>query len=97
MAVNYYTNTFPHYPVFRENPECGFSHRVCLIMDELRVEYETVDTLDEVHNHDLRNVLKRFSDWPTIPQVYFNGVFLGGYDIIEQMHDSGELKSILME
>ena len=71
MAVNYYTNTFPHYPVFRENPECGFSHRVCMIMDELRVEYETVDTLDEVHNHNLRNVLKRFSDWPTIPQVYF--------------------------
>lgn len=81
----------------RENPECGFSHRVCMIMDELRVEYETVDTLDEVHNHNLRNVLKRFSDWPTIPQVYFNGVFLGGHDIIEEMHNSGELKSILME
>ena len=97
MAVNIIRTPLPHYPVFRESPECGFSHRVCLIMDELRVEYETVDTLDEVHNHNLRNVLKRFSDWPTIPQVYFNGVFLGGYDIIEEMHNSGELKSILME
>ena len=51
----------------------------------------------EVHNHNLRNVLKRFSDWPTIPQVYVKGTFLGGYDIIEEMHKSGELKSIMMK
>lgn len=81
----------------RENPDCSFSHRVCLMLDELCVEYESVDTMDEVHNHNLRNVLKRFSDWPTIPQVYVKGTFLGGYDIIEEMHKSGELKSIMMK
>ena len=55
----------------RKEPECGFSHRVCMMLDQLMLEYETVDTLDEVHNHNLRNVLKDFSDWPTIPQVYY--------------------------
>ena len=55
----------------RKEPECGFSHRVCMMLDRLMLEYETVDTLDETHNHNLRNVLKDFSDWPTIPQVYF--------------------------
>ena len=67
------------------------------MLDELCVEYESVDTMDEVHNHNLRNVPKRFSDWPTIPQVYVKGTFLGGYDIIEEMHKSGELKSIMMK
>ena len=51
------------------------------------VDYETVDTLDEVHNHNLRNVLKQFGNWPTIPQVYHNGDFLGGHDILERPHD----------
>ena len=46
------------------------------------VDYETVDTLDEVHNHNLRNVLKQFGNWPTIPQVYHNGDFLGGISLM---------------
>ena len=54
----------------RTEPECGFSHAVCGMLNELLVDYETVDTLDEVHNCNLRNVIKDFSDWPTIPQLY---------------------------
>jgi Grx4 family monothiol glutaredoxin len=81
----------------RKEPECGFSHRVCAMLDELLVDYETVDTLDEVHNHNLRNVLKDFSDWPTIPQVYHKGELVGGHDILEEMHKSGELRALLSQ
>ena len=59
-------------------------------------DFETVDTLDERHNHNLRNVLKDFSDWPTIPQVYYRGSLLGGHDIIEDLYKSGQLKHILV-
>lgn len=80
----------------RKEPECGFSYRVCAILEELSVDFETVDTLDERHNHNLRNVLKDFSDWPTIPQVYYRGSLLGGHDIIEDLYKSGQLKHILV-
>ena len=59
------------------------------------VDYETVDTLDEVHNHNLRNVLKQFGNWPTIPQVYHNGDFLGGHDILDELQMSGQLHELV--
>ena len=61
------------------------------------VDYETVDTLDEVHNHNLRNVLKQFGNWPTIPQVYHNGDFLGGHDILDELQMSGQLHELNIE
>ena len=79
----------------RAEPECGFSHRMCAMLDELLVDYETIDTLDEANNGNLRNVLKTFSDWPTIPQLYLDGELVGGHDILEEMHASGELKEML--
>ena len=81
----------------RKDPECGFSHRMCAILDEMLVDYETVDALDEENNGNLRNAIKKFSDWPTIPQLYFRGELVGGHDILEEMHVNGELKSLLME
>ena len=65
------------------------------MLDELLVDYETIDTLDEANNGNLRNVLKTFSDWPTIPQLYLDGELVGGHDILEEMHASGELKEML--
>ena len=79
----------------RAEPECGFSHRMCAMLDELLVDYETIDTLDEANNGNLRNVLKTVSDWPTIPQLYVEGELVGGHDILEEMHAGGELKETL--
>ena len=53
----------------RTTPQCGFSHKVLSILNELRVDYEVVDVLDDVHNPGLREAIKTFSQWPTIPQV----------------------------
>jgi Grx4 family monothiol glutaredoxin len=80
----------------RKEPECGFSHRMCAMLDELLVDYETIDTLDEENNGNLRNALKQFSAWPTIPQLYFDGELVGGHDILEEMHLNGELKALLL-
>ena len=64
------------------------------MLDDMLVEYESVDTLDEIHNHNLRNVLKQFGNWPTIPPVYHNGEFLGGHDILDELQKSGKLAAI---
>jgi glutaredoxin-related protein len=61
------------------------------MLDDMLVEYESVDTLDEIHNHNLRNVLKQFGNWP---QVYHNGEFLGGHDILDELQKSGKLAAI---
>ncbi len=58
------------------------------------LEYETVDVLDEAHNHKIRTVLKEISDWPTIPQVYHKGILVGGHDILEELHNAGNLKNV---
>ena len=62
----------------RKEPECGFSHRMVAMLDEIGVDYETVDTLDETRNHNLRNVLKTFSEWPTIRSCTTTGSWWGG-------------------
>ena len=75
-----------------DQPRCGFSQVVVQILDHLGVEFVGVDVLQ---SEALRNGVKSFSDWPTIPQVYVKGEFIGGSDIVREMFQSGELKSFL--
>ena len=70
-------------------PQCGFSSRAIAILDHLGVEYATVDVLQD---QGIRQGIKQFSDWPTIPQLYVKGEFVGGADIVREMFQSGELK-----
>ena len=77
-----------------EQPRCGFSAVVVQILDHLGVDFTGVDVLQ---NEQLREGIKTFSDWPTIPQLYVKGEFVGGSDIIREMFQSGELKTFLAE
>ena len=70
-------------------PQCGFSNNVVQILNSLGVEFSTFDVLTDF---DLREGIKEYSDWPTIPQVYLKGEFLGGSDILIEMYNSGKLK-----
>ncbi len=76
----------------RTFPMCGFSAATIQIFDSLGVPYETVDVLQDPA---VRDGIKRYSNWPTIPQVYVNGEFIGGCDIIQEMHSRGELESVV--
>ena len=73
-------------------PQCGFSGRAIAILDHLGVPYETVDVLAD---QDIRGGIKDYSDWPTIPQLYVKGEFVGGSDIMMEMFESGELKQLV--
>jgi monothiol glutaredoxin len=73
-------------------PQCGFSSRAVAILDRLGVDYETVDVLQD---QDIRQGIKAYSDWPTIPQLYVKGEFVGGSDIMMEMFESGELQQLL--
>ena len=75
-------------PVF---PMCGFSAAVVNILSELKVKYSSVNVLD---SDEMREGIKIFSNWPTIPQLYIKEEFIGGCDIIKEMYDSGELKEL---
>jgi len=75
-----------------EQPRCGFSAVVVQILDHLGVEFVGVDVLQ---SEELRNGIKAFSDWPTIPQLYVKGEFVGGADIVREMFSTGELKGFL--
>ena len=75
-----------------DQPKCGFSSVVVQILDHLGVNFVGVDVLQ---SDDLRDGIKTFSDWPTIPQVYVKGEFVGGSDIVREMFQSGELKPFL--
>ena len=75
-------------------PQCGFSAAVVQIMDYLGVPYESRNVLE---SDELRQGIKTFSDWPTIPQLYVRGEFVGGCDIVRQMFEAGELKPFLAE
>ena len=72
-----------------DQPQCGFSGRVVKMLDYLGVHYAGVNVLQ---SDDLRDGIKQFSDWPTIPQLYVKGEFVGGCDIITEMFQNGELK-----
>lgn len=73
-------------------PQCGFSARASQILGSFGVPFHTVNILLDA---DKRQAIKDFSDWPTIPQIYVNGEFLGGSDILMEMHQSGELKKMI--
>ena len=73
-------------------PQCGFSAQVVHILNQTGVEFETRDVLQDEY---LRQGIKEFSDWPTIPQLYVNKEFIGGCDIVTELFQSGELKTIL--
>ena len=73
-------------------PQCGFSSRAIAILDRLGVTYETVDVLQDP---EIRDGIKHYSDWPTIPQLYVKGEFVGGSDIMMEMFESGELQQLL--
>ncbi len=77
-----------------EQPRCGFSAVTVQILDHLGVPFVGVDVLQ---NDDLRQGVKVFSDWPTIPQLYVKGEFVGGCDIVREMFQSGELKTYFAE
>ena len=73
-------------------PQCGFSAKVCGILKASNKRFAFVNILED---HELRDGLKNFSNWPTFPQLYVNGQLVGGSDIVEQMFDSGELATLL--
>jgi monothiol glutaredoxin len=73
----------------RMMPQCGFSNNVVQILNILGVPYETTDVLAD---GDIRQGIKEYSNWPTIPQVYINGEFIGGSDVMVQLYQSGELQ-----
>jgi monothiol glutaredoxin len=75
-------------------PMCGFSGQVVQILDHLGVSYKGLNVLE---NDELRNGIKAYSDWPTIPQLYVKGEFVGGCDIIREMFQAGELQGLLKE
>jgi monothiol glutaredoxin len=78
-------------PVF---PQCGFSAAVVQVLTHLGVKFKGIDILQDP---SLRQGIKEFSNWPTIPQLYVKGEFVGGCDIIREMFDSGELQTLLKE
>ena len=76
----------------RNFPMCGFSAATIQIFEELAVPYGTVDVLSDP---ELREEIKLYSDWPTIPQVYIDGKFVGGCDIVRELYQSGELQDLV--
>ena len=78
-------------PVF---PQCGFSAAVIQVLSHLQVKFNSVNVLEDM---DIREGIKQYSDWPTIPQLYVKGEFVGGCDIIREMFETGELSTFLAE
>ena len=75
-------------------PQCGFSGQVVQILDYIGVPYKGLNVLE---NEDLRNGIKSYSNWPTIPQLYVKGEFVGGCDIVREMAETGELGQLLKD
>jgi len=76
----------------RQFPQCGFSATVVQILDQLLPDYATVDVLQDP---EIRDGIKEYSSWPTIPQLYVGGEFQGGCDIVRELYENGELQSLL--
>jgi monothiol glutaredoxin len=97
---DFIANTVAEHPVVLfmkgvpEQPQCGFSAQVVQILDHLGADFVGVNVLQ---NDQLRDGIKTFSDWPTIPQLYVKGEFVGGCDIVREMFTTGELKTFLAE
>ena len=77
-----------------ESPQCGFSMAVSNVLKHLKVNFKGINVLDD---DNLRQGIKDFSDWPTIPQLYVKGQFIGGCDIVKEMFEKGELNTLLKE
>jgi len=75
-------------------PQCGFSSRAVAILERLGVPYEGVDVLQD---QEVRQGIKAYSDWPTIPQLYVKGEFVGGSDIMMEMYEAGELQDLMAQ
>jgi monothiol glutaredoxin len=75
-------------------PQCGFSSRAIAILDHLGVAYDSVDVLQDM---EIRQGIKGYSDWPTIPQLYVKGEFVGGSDIMMEMFEAGELQQLMTD
>ncbi len=75
-------------------PQCGFSSKAIAILDHLGVTYESVDVLQDM---EIRQGIKGYSDWPTVPQLYVKGEFLGGSDIMMEMYEAGELQALVAQ
>ncbi|CCH65053.1 Uncharacterized monothiol glutaredoxin ycf64-like [Richelia intracellularis HM01] len=73
-------------------PQCGFSNNVVQILNSLGINFETVDILED---NEIRQGIKEYSNWPTIPQVYINGEFVGGSDIMIELYQKGELQQMV--
>ena len=73
-------------------PQCGFSAATVQVFEQLGVAFETADVLSDP---ELRDAIKRYSNWPTIPQVFVGGKFVGGCDIVREMYENGELQSLV--
>jgi len=73
-------------------PQCGFSAAVIEVFNSLGAKYQTVNVLDDP---DIRDGIKQYSNWPTIPQIYIQGKFVGGCDIVREMHSRGELAPLV--
>ncbi|HKD68982.1 MAG TPA: Grx4 family monothiol glutaredoxin [Candidatus Binataceae bacterium] len=73
-------------------PQCGFSAATVQVFEQLGVPFETADVLSDP---ELRDGIKRFTNWPTIPQVFVGGKFIGGCDIVREMYESGDLKTLV--
>lgn len=76
----------------KEEPQCGFSHAVIQIFQKLNVPFETVDVISDP---EIREGVKQFTNWPTIPQVFINGEFIGGCDIVKELYAKGELEPMV--
>ena len=76
----------------RNFPQCGFSAATVEVFEELGAPYTTVDVLAD---QEVRDAIKTYSNWPTIPQVFINGKFIGGCDIVRELHASGELQTVV--
>ncbi len=78
----------------KDMPQCGFSATVSHVLSQLGVNFVDVNVLQDP---EIRQGIKEFSDWPTIPQLYIKGEFIGGCDIVKEMYSSGELQELLKE
>ena len=76
-----------------DSPQCGFSMAVCNVLKHLNVKFKGVNILED---NELREGIKDFSDWPTIPQLYVKNEFIGGCDIVKEMFEKGELKELFV-
>ena len=91
LAENPVTVFMKGSPIF---PQCGFSAAVVGVLTHMNVKFKGIDVLSDP---DIRDGIKAFSNWPTIPQLYVKGEFVGGCDIVREMHESGELQKLLKD